>query len=207
MKKTAFITAGLLFSFLSMLAQESSQNAKESWVLSADANFYFIPDDFFMLPVLRADKNKLHLEARYNYEERETFSAWAGYNFSGGNEFEFAFTPMLGGVVGQINGIAPGLELSLNYRGFELYSESELFLDTEFEENNYYYNWSDLSFTPNERVWFGLSAQRTRLYQTELEIQRGIFAGGAYKNWELTGYLYNVFFDDGFVLGTLSYNF
>src|SRR6478609_2187768 len=100
MRKVIFISIILVtFSFCAY-AQESSSEPDKKWDFSTDANFYFIPDDFFILPVFRADKSKLHLEARYNYEDMNTFSGWEGYNFSGGGEFEFAFTPMLGGVVG-----------------------------------------------------------------------------------------------------------
>ncbi len=70
-------------------AQENPSSTEKQWNFIADVNLYFIPDDFFALPVLIADKNKLHLEARYNYEDRETFSAWAGYNFMGGKKVEY----------------------------------------------------------------------------------------------------------------------
>lgn len=187
-----------------VLAQE--EQAKESeWDFSADVNFYFIPDEFFLLPVFKADKNKLHLEARYNYEELETFSLWIGYNISGGGEFEYQVTPMIGGVAGIANGIAPGLEMTFNYKRFELYTESEYMFDTEIE--NFFYNWSDLTYSPTDWLWFGISGQRTRVYQNELEIQRGLIVGGGLKNWELSTYLYNIGKDDTFVLVTVSGNF
>jgi hypothetical protein len=186
-------------------AQESAPD--RPWSFSTDVNFYFIPSEFFILPVVRADRNALHLEARYNYEDLETFSAWVGYNFSGGNDFEYAFTPMVGGVFGLSNGIAPGLEFTLSYKGFELYSEAEYLFDTETSENNFYYNWADLTYSPNDWLWLGISGQRTRLYKTDLDIQRGFLLGGGGEHWEVTGYLYNLFFDDPFVLITLSANF
>ncbi|HEX5168924.1 MAG TPA: hypothetical protein VFW11_07105 [Cyclobacteriaceae bacterium] len=187
-----------------VLAQEERDTTSD-WEFSADVNFYFIPDDFFILPVFKADKNKLHLEARYNYEDLETFSAWVGYNLNGGNAFEYAFTPMVGGVAGLANGIATGLEMTLGYKGFELYSESEYMFDFELE--NFFYNWSDFTYLPNDWLWFGISGQRTRVYQTELEIQRGLLIGAGVKQWELTSYLYNIGTDDTFFLLTLSVGF
>jgi hypothetical protein len=204
MKNLKFSFVVMLWTICSVQAQES---ADKQWNFSSDINFYFIPEDFFVLPVIRLDKNVLHLEARYNYEDRETFSGWVGYNFMGGNEFEYTITPMVGGVVGLTNGIAPGLEFTISYKGFELYNEAEYLFDTESSENNFYYNWADLTYSPNDWLWFGISGQRTRLYQTDLEIQRGIILGGGSEHWELTGYLYNIFFDDPFVLITLSANF
>lgn len=188
-------------------AQEEEKSAPASWDFGVDANFYFFKDDFIILPVFRADRKALHLEARYNYEDIETASIWAGYNFTGGEEFEYTFTPMIGGVFGLTNGVATGIEVTLGYKGFELYSEGEYLFDSETVENNFYYNWTDLTYSPKDWLWFGLSAQRTRLYETDLEIQRGLLVGGGYKRWELTGYLYNLGFDDPFVLLTLSASF
>lgn len=207
MKKIILIISMILCFCLSSNAQDPSTSTKKQWNFSADVNFYFIPDDFFVLPVFKADKNKLHLEARYNYEDRETFSAWAGYNFMGGNKLEYIITPMVGGVVGLSNGIAPGLEFTFTYKGLEIYSESEYLFEFESSENNFYYQWTDLTYSPNDWLWFGISGQRTRLYQTDLDIQRGLLIGGGYKSLELTGYLYNLGFDDPFVLITLTANF
>ncbi len=204
MKKNIF----LFLIFLLNVSPASGQEEKEvKWDFGADLNFYFLTDDFFMLPVLRADNNKVHLETRYNYEDMQTFSAWIGYNISGGNNLEYLITPMIGGVTGNTDGIAPGLELTLGYKKFELYSESEHLFDLEDKENNFYYNWSDLTYSPKENWWFGLSGQRTRLYQTDLEIQRGLLLGGSVKKFEMTCYLYNLFFDDPFFLLAVSMNF
>jgi hypothetical protein len=205
MKK--IVTILISFALSSSFVAGQNQDSTRAWSFNTDINLYFLQDDFFVLPVFKADKNALHLEARYNYEDIETFSGWIGYNFTGGNELEFTITPMIGGVVGLSNGIAPGLEITLNYKRFELYSEAEYLYDIGATENNFYYNWSDLTYSPKDWLWFGISAQRTRLYQTDLDIQRGLLIGGGRGQWELAGYLYNIGFDDPFVIVTLSLNF
>ena len=48
-----------------------------------------------------------HLEARYNYEAQRTGSLWAGYNFSVGKKVKLDATPMVGGVFGNVNAVAP----------------------------------------------------------------------------------------------------
>lgn len=199
MKKFWLIILVLLSLSVAYAQEETSAS---DWEFSTDVNFYLIPDEFFVLPVFRADKNKLHLEARYNYEDLETFSGWIGYNFNGGGNLEYTFTPMIGGVVGLANGVAPGLEMTLSYKGFELYSESEYMFD--FEVENFFYNWSDLTYSPTDWLWLGISGQRLRVYQSELEVQRGLLVGGGAKNFELTTYWYNIGLDDSFVLLTLS---
>jgi len=202
-----FTTLSILFTNLVFIAYAQESSNEKQWNFTTDINFYFIPNDFFVLPVIKADKNKLHLEARYNYEDMQTFSRWAGYNLNGGDEFSYAFTPMVGGVVGLSNGIAPGLEMTLGYKNFELYSESEYMFDADANVNNFYYNWSDLTYSAKDWLWFGISGQRTRLYKTDLDIQRGLLIGSSFKNLEINGYLYNLGFDDPFFLVTLTMGF
>src|SRR5688572_22314955 len=142
MKNLFLLPLLLLFFFTGTQAQDSNPASSEKqWNLSADANFYFFTDDFILLPVFKADKNKLHIEARYNYEDMETFSGWVGYNFSGGDKLEYTITPMIGGVAGLTDGIAPGLECTFSLGKFELYTESEYLFDAEASENNFYYMW------------------------------------------------------------------
>src|ERR1044071_8603769 len=86
-----------------------AQEADPAWSFSASAYTYFVPDDHeYIQPTITADRDWLHLEARYNYEAQHTGSAWAGYNFAGGKKLAWEITPMLGGVFGDTNGVAPG---------------------------------------------------------------------------------------------------
>ncbi|HEX9251189.1 MAG TPA: hypothetical protein VF870_03055, partial [Ignavibacteriaceae bacterium] len=137
----------------------------------------------------------------------KTASVWVGYNIFGGDEFEYFVTPMIGGAFGRTNGITPGLEFKLSYMGFELYSESEYLFDFESGENNFFYSWTDLTYSPLDWLWFGISGQRTRLYDTEVEVDRGLILGCSYRNFEITGYFYNAFTDDVFFMLALSTNF
>jgi hypothetical protein len=206
MKRLIHFFLGLMIS-TAALGQEQDSLESKAWSFTADLNLYFIPDDFFVLPLFKADHDWIHLEGRYNYEDRETFSAWFGYNFSGGKKLEYTITPMVGGVVGLTDGVAAGLEFTLSLGRFELYSESEYLFDVDTNENNFYYNWSDLTYSPTDWLWVGISGQRTRLYQTELDIQRGLILGGGWKNWELTTYFYNIGSNDPFILLTFSATF
>jgi len=195
----------LLFSLFTY-AQDQDTLITSEWTFGVETDLYFT-DPFILLPIVSANKGNLHLEARYNYEDLKTVSAWIGYNIFGGDEFEYFITPMVGGAVGRTNGIAPGLEFTLSIIGFELYSESEYLFDVEAKENNYFYSWTDLTYSPLDWLWFGISGQRTRVYQTELEIQRGMLIGAAYKNWQFTGYLYNLFSDDIFLMLSVASDF
>jgi hypothetical protein len=200
-----FSIANILFNSL-VFSQDQDTLETSDWSFGFETDLYFT-DPFIFLPIITADKGKLHLEARYNYEDLKTFSGWIGYNFSGGEEFEYLITPIFGGALERTNGIAPGLEFTFNFIGFELYSESEYLFDFESSENNFFYNWTDLTYSPEDWLWFGISAQRTRLYETELEIERGLILGFAYQNFEFTGYYYNVFTEDNFFMLALTKDF
>jgi len=164
----------------------------KEWSFSATVMGYVLPDSRdYVQPTITADRDWLHLEARYNYENLETGSAWLGYNFSGGKKLAWAFTPMLGGVFGNTTGIAPGYEGSLSWWKLELYSESEYVLDTGDSSGNFLYNWSELSVAPVSWLRFGLVTQRTRAYQTDRDLQRGLLVGFSYKKLTFTAYVFN----------------
>lgn len=205
MKKIIFLLICISILLISSVtpAQEQDTSEASEWNFGIETDLYFT-DPFIFLPIFTADKGNLHLEARYNYEDLKTASAWVGYNIFGGDDFEYLITPMIGGVFGRTNGIAPGLEFTLSISGFELYSESEYLFDFDSKENNFFYNWSDLTYSPTDWLWFGISGQLTKVYDTDLETDRGILLGIAYKNFEFTGYYYNAFTDDGFFMLALT---
>jgi hypothetical protein len=173
---------------------EITEEAEEkAWSFSASASTYIVPNDQeYVQPTFTADRGWLHLEARYNYENLETGSVWAGRNFSWGEKLEWEFTPMLGGVFGNTTGIAPGYKGSLSWWKLELYSEGEYVFDTGNSAGSFFYSWSELSVSPVDWFRFGLVGQRTRAYQTDVDIQRGLLAGFSYKELNFTTYVFNL---------------
>jgi hypothetical protein len=161
--------------------------------VSASVYTYFLPDYHdYVQPTVSADRAALHLEARYNYEDLATGSAWAGYAFSGGETWRWALTPMLGGVFGNSNGIAPGYRGELGYWKLELYSEGEYLFDLSGESNHFFYNWSELALAPVEWFRCGVVTQRTRIYQTDRELARGALVGFSNQLASVTGYVFNL---------------
>jgi hypothetical protein len=204
MKK--FLLISILLSAFNASAQSPDSSSK-SWEIDAGVNMFFIPNDFLVMPIIRYDKGRLHLEARYNYEDLKTASLWCGYNFELGNKLKLEATPMLGLVFGQTDGIAPGILFTLSYRKFYLYHETEYLFNFEDRFNNFYYQWSELGYSATDWLNVGLTAQRTRVYQTARDVQKGIFVGGVYKSLYLTGYYFNPFNDDRLLVFTLGVNF
>jgi hypothetical protein len=180
----------------------------KAWAFSVSAYTYIVPDSRdYVQPTITADRNWLHLEARYNYEALDTGSAWLGYNFSGGEKLAWELTPMLGGVFGETTGIAPGYKGSLSWWKLELYSEGEYVVDTGDSSGSFFYNWSELTLAPADWFRFGLVTQRTRLYATDREIQRGLLLGFSLKRLDLTAIVFNPDEDHPTMVFAAGFNF
>jgi hypothetical protein len=120
-----------------------------------------VPDDAnYVQPTFSADRDRLHLEARYSYEDRKTGSAWIGYNISLGDEVTFELTPMIGGVFGRTAGIAPGYKASLSYKKLAFSTEGEYVIDFGESSDSFFYTWSELSFSPIDHFRAGIAIQR-----------------------------------------------
>jgi hypothetical protein len=72
-------------------------------------------------------------------------------------------------------GIAPGIEVSVAYGAVDFYTETEYVHDSKVGEDSFTYAWSELGFSPRNSLRFGLVGQRTRVYQSDRDIQRGVF--------------------------------
>lgn len=164
--------------------------AEQVWTFSVAVLTYVVSDDQnYAQPTITADRDWLHLEARYNYENLETGSLWVGYNWSVGDTLSLGFTPMLGGVFGRTTGIAPGAEVTLGWWKLELYSEGEYVFDTRDSSGSFLYTWSQLTVSPMDWFRVGLVVERTQAARTDSDAQRGFLAGLAYKHVALEGYV------------------
>ncbi len=171
--------------------------AEKKWEFSVAVAGYIVPDgSAYLQPTFSADHDWLHLEARYNYEDIDTSSAWAGYNFSWGKDLTLDLTPMIGAVAGNTDGIAPGYEFTLTYGKIELYSEGEFLFDLDDSSDSFFYNWTELSFAPVDCFRFGLVIQRTKESDTGFDIDRGLLVGFTFESVDVTAYVFNLGWDD-----------
>jgi len=166
--------------------------AEPAWSFYGSALTYVVPDDQdYLQPSVQADRESLHLEARYNYEDLKTGSLWIGYNASTGDDPSLTFTPMLGCVFGEVSAIAPGYRGSLTWgmAGFE--TEGEFLIDGVASADSYFYSWSELTLAPLDWLTVGLVLQRTRAYASSRELQRGFLLGAELGPVVMTSYLFN----------------
>lgn len=187
---------------------ESDATPPEPWSFSFNLSGYIVPgDQSYASPTFSADKRRLHLGARYNDEDKETGSLWAGYNFEIGQKVVLHTTPMIGGVFGHTAGIAPGYLASISWRKLELSTEGEFVFDTRDSTGSFFYSWMELSYSRVQWWRAGIVAQRTKAYHTGLDIQRGILVGFSHKTIDFTLYIFNAGWTTPTVVQSLAYRF
>ncbi len=223
MKTGSWIAAGVFALGVTSLgrAQSSETNSVASaasstpatvphWEYSGTVMGYLVPDaPDYVQPTVTADRAGLHLEARYNYEALESGSLWIGWNLSFGQSVQVAVTPMVGGVVGNLRGVAPGCLATISWWKLTLYSEAEYVFDLggPASADDFFYSWTELSLAPVEWMRFGVAVQRTRVYSTGLEVQRGVLLGATWRAVDFTAYVFNLGWEDPTVVLSLGVSF
>ena len=194
----AALVAVLLLSASATAAQSGPSTAivkpplTDAWSFTTYIDGYIAPHSSFLAaPVFTADHNHLHLEARYGYEDRYLGSLWAGYNFSGATKLKWALTPMLGVVIGQRTGIAPGLEGSLSYKRLSFSSSAEYVFDVKDHTNNFFYAWPQLTYAPVNWLRVGIAAQHTKVFNSKLNTDYGPEISVSHRSLYFTSYILN----------------
>jgi len=190
-------------------AQDSAvADSGHSWSFDLDAAVWFVPDqsDFILLQ-LYADRGALHLEARYNYEDLQTGSAWVGWTFGFDGTLSAGFTPMAGVLIGNTNGLAPALEFDASLGSVELSIEMESVFDLDDSDSNYFYAWSELGVWPLKWASPGLVFQKTQLVDALTDEQWGPYLRLTSGRFGLTGYLLDLSQEDFFGIIQAEFSF
>src|SRR4051794_39248546 len=162
---------------------EIGKPASENWEYSVSVSTYVpLHSQDCANPVITADHDWLHAEARYNYEALKTGSLWLGYNFSFGDKLVVEATPMVGGVFGNATGFAPGYSISITWEPVEFVTQGEYFVDAGTQAENFFYTWSELSCSLTSWLRAGVVVDRTKTLGSSIDIRRGPLVGVRYKN-------------------------
>jgi hypothetical protein len=165
--RSAFVAAALLAT--------PGPAAAEDWSFALSAFLFDPPDESpYFSPLFYADRGVLHLEARFNYEDLDTGSVFLGRSFEAGEEVTLTAVPLFGVVFGNTDGVAPGGEVEIAWRQLALYAESEYVFDFGEGGEDFLYTWIEATIAPADWLRLGLVAQRTRTYESGLDVQRGL---------------------------------
>lgn len=141
-------------------------------------------------------------EARYNFDELNTFSLYAGKKFSGGHNISWEATPIVGGLMGQMTGGSLGMNFEMGYRRLFLLSQSQYCFSLEHSTDKYFYNWSEMGVEATSWLYAGIALQQTNVYRTEGKMEPGCVIGFSIKNWTIPLYAFNTSDEERyFVLG------
>lgn len=188
--------------------RRASSPDRPAWEFGLSAYPTIVRDGENYTPVIGvADRGQLHLEARYNYESIGARSAFLGWTFSGGEEFTWELTPLLGGAWGTTRGFVPGVEASLAWGPVDFYLEGEYVRSSVDVEDSYLYAWTELGYSPVEWLRIGVAGQRTNAYGSDREIQRGPFAQFTWRQLTVGGYWFNPGSSDQIFVGLIGVTF
>jgi hypothetical protein len=185
------------------------KGSSESHVSVAATGYWYAMRDQpdFGVGVATLDRGPLHLEARYNYEARDSASLFAGWKFSGGDAVTWSVTPILGGLFGDARGVVPGVEASVAWDTLDFYVEAEYVRDLDDASASYFYAWSEIGWTPAQWLRVGLVGQRTRIVDNGRDLQRGVFVQFVAGNATLGIYAFNPDSGARYVIGSFALRF
>lgn len=152
-----------------------------------------------------ANRNALHLEARSNYEGKDAYSFFIGYNLTAGEAVRFEVTPILGVVTGSMHSVVPGFEATVTGRYADAYIELEYVPSAK--PTGYAYAWSELALRPVDGFRIGLAGQRTRVYENGRNLQRGVFAQVKGKRVSAAVYWFNPSSQDQVTVISAAFSF
>jgi len=200
---------------LALAVASAAANAADPGVAAAPettlaaTGFYYAMRDQpdFGVGVVALNRGSLHLEARYNYEARDSASVFVGWKLAGGDAVTFDLTPIVGALFGSARGFVPGLEASIGYGSLDAYIEAEYVRDLEQSSASYFYAWSELGWTPAEWLRIGLAGQRTRIVSNGRDLQRGAFVQLKGGKATLSVYAFNPDSAERYVIISLGVQF
>ena len=191
-----------------LCAAEADAPSEPEFSATATAYWYVMRDQpDFGVGVATLDRGPLHLEARYNYEARDSASLFAGWKFSGGDQVTWSATPIIGGLFGAARGVVPGLEASVAWESLDFYIEAEYVRDLDDASASYFYSWSEIGWTPAQWLRVGIAGQRTRIVDNGRDLQYGVFAQLMVGKATLGIYAFNPDSGARYVIGAFGLRF
>lgn len=197
MRSTPFILTLLLF--FSVARSQSKLGLEQYSFMHAGENNGWSPVAHYQT------SKKWYAEARYNYEDFQTFSLYAGKTFSAEHDVSYALTPMIGGMLGRLNGGSLGLNTELSFRKFNFSSQSQYSLSTDAQTSNFFYSWSELSYQPLNWLYTGVAVQHTRFYQSSTLMEPGVLLGFSFQHWLFPLYTFNPFSNSPYFVVGMSW--
>jgi hypothetical protein len=167
-----------------------------------------MPDLTYLLPTVVMTRGHFYAEARYQYEDLETASLWGGWAFEGGDELQWWLAPVAGIAFGRTDGLAPGLDVELEWRRLSFSTSAEYLFDLGSEDESFFYSWSEWIYNAHELFAPGITVERTHVHGAQREVQAGLTLYSRVQSLSFSFYAFNPWndADDLYVCG-VAYEF
>jgi len=196
MRNPMFIAACLLAGHLH--AQSKLTLGQYAYIMGHETSY--------VSPVIQYQNSRhWYAEARYNYEDMHTFSLYAGRTFSGDHTISYTITPMLGGMVGKLQGGSLGLTASLNYKKIYCSTQSQYILSARDHTDNFFFSWSEAGYHLLKCLDAGLSLQHTIYSEGNALSQPGVFACYSFRRWSFPVYCFLPAHEPCFFVAGITY--
>lgn len=169
-------------------ANAQSKSGIESYhFLSNNAAYVWMP------VVHHVGKKGFYTEMRYNYEELNTASVYAGKSFSRDSALNFTVTPMLGLVFGKYNGASVALNAEAEYKKIFMSVQTQYTISRTGAADNFFYTWAETGYQPVKWFYAGVSAQLTKIHVEKAEPEYGALIGFNIKKINIPVYIFSPF--------------
>lgn len=155
------------------------------------------------MPVLHfQNSSQWYTEARYNYEDAETFSLYFGKAFVSDRKLSYSVKPLLGAALGKFDGISMALNTDLEYEKVFFSAQSQY--SHPFNRNNesFLYSWSEIGCEVMKWVYAGFSFQQTYTRKSA-ELETGILIGFTFNRFTIPVYTFTPFTKERYFLAGL----
>jgi hypothetical protein len=154
--------------------------------------YYIHAKEGSVVPIVHyTTKNKWYGEARYNYDEARTFAVYAGRTFSSKGTFSCSATPVIGGLIGKLNGGSAGVNMDLGFNNLFFSIQSQYTFSMQQKNTKYFFSWSELGYQATPWLFGGMALQHTNFYKESGKFEPGGMLGFSMKNWTLPVYMFN----------------
>lgn len=186
MKNKVLLVAAFIFS---QLIHSFAQTGLEQYYYWKDKN-----TTTFMPVVHFQNAKNWYAEARFNYEEVNTYSLNVGRTFERENKLgSYTLTPIVGVVSGELKGGTLGFLTTGEFREWFFSSQSQCTLSSQTRDASFLFCWAELGYMPVRWFYFGSSLQLTRFtHHGDTVADPGAFIGFESGNWTFPIYGFNL---------------
>lgn len=191
----------LVFGLLSTIVFSQSKSGIENYNLLSRSEVYV------WMPIVHYQFSKgFYTELRYNYEDVQTLSLYAGKTYAGGKALNYTVTPMIGFSKGKFTGFSIAANFDAEWKSLYFSSQTQYSTGTKKEIADFFFCWSELGYNISKNIFGGFAAQLTRQNGLD-EFQPGFVAGVIFKNITIPVYAFSPFRTDCSVIIGLNYEF